>query len=254
MHKAPKYVLSNEGLVGDLGSNYVNATQVAKQLKHLFDNPKIILIIREQTSMIESMYRFWIKCGNTYSIEKFLRFDGEGFYTKQAKERFLRTRSRPMQTFDIKCLDYSKRVKAYYDIFGKENVLVLPFEMMKTDMALYLKTLFDFMELPVPAYKSEKALNTAFSNRMIRIARILNRAVMTDTNGLGFLPYRMQKYVPFPKKLDLLNIYKFLDSKIGNGNKPFNPSMNDKIRETFTGPNKTLSNLIGIDLGPYGYY
>ena len=108
--KESKILISSEALW--------QKSSLTKILKELFPNAKILLIIREQISWLESYYNYYIKLGDHAELE----------------EEILRNKA-----FNFNLLEIYQH---YVDNFGKENILVLPYEQIKEDERKFLDTLW----------------------------------------------------------------------------------------------------------------
>ena len=110
-------------------SNYItgeHALRNAQRLKAVFGEVKIIYVIREQISMLGSIYSQYLKMGGTRSFEDWFL---DPIECKGIIER----------------LKYDKNIEMYQEIFGKENVLTLLFEELKHDKKTFLKKLYSFI-------------------------------------------------------------------------------------------------------------
>lgn len=86
--------------------------------------------IREQKATALSSFREYIFLGGTLSLEEFIGTGHEALsFTPILREDFL--------AYDL-VVDY------YQQLFGAENVLVLPIEQLQKDRAGYIQTIFDF--------------------------------------------------------------------------------------------------------------
>ena len=103
--------LSYEGLVGH-GSLEASAgyqiEHTAQRLKNLFGRTKILFIIRNQKTFLESWYKDDIKFGFVASFKKWFM------------QRLLYTQ--------LNWIKYSSIIKVYNNLFGSENVKVVLFE------------------------------------------------------------------------------------------------------------------------------
>lgn len=117
-----KILYSNEVMVGSYTINFNNGYQIAHHIKNGFPNSKIIYVIRKQDDFIESLYRQAIRNGYSHSIKKFLNYKKGSFRINNYEND---------GQIDLFSLDYYKQLTFYTNIFGKENLLVLPYELLK---------------------------------------------------------------------------------------------------------------------------
>ena len=108
-------VISHERLSGNPHSSGFDAKKIASMLKSTFPKAKILIIVREQKSFILSNYFQYLSIGGTCNLNKYLntKYDGK----------------RPF--FSPNHIKYLPLITEYYNLYGKNNVLVLPYEMFK---------------------------------------------------------------------------------------------------------------------------
>jgi hypothetical protein len=124
-------VLSQERLVGGMHSGGYDVVIIANRLHDTIQNPKILLVIREQKSAIRSTYVQYVQDGGTIPIHYYLN-------PPINKDR--------IPLFDINFFNYNETIKLYYSLFGENNVLVLPYEMFMNDMGQLITALRDFLD------------------------------------------------------------------------------------------------------------
>ncbi|MFO7883877.1 MAG: sulfotransferase [Desulfobacteraceae bacterium] len=130
-------VLSVETLVGDPYFNPMAGELYAKRLKETFPNAKILLIIRSQADVLESLILQWVKTGWTGKMGINDFFKPKRFYTET-------------YTFDLSYFKYSGIIALYRHYFGKDNVKILGFEKFTENIPAGVKQIFEFMNLEVP--------------------------------------------------------------------------------------------------------
>ena len=190
--KGKKIGLSREALSA---SNYIsgeNAKRNALRIKEVFGNTKIIYVIREQYSMIETLFNEYVKAGGTQSFKD--------WFLDPISCRFLLER-----------LQYHKNVEMYYQIFGKKNVLVLTYDQLQTDPKFFLKEIFKFIGCKITEYYPDSAkerLNTKLSSFGIFFARFMNNFFRNyhHNNKANFLPLDkiVRFFIPSSLKKQLL--------------------------------------------------
>ncbi len=128
----PATVLSHEELSGmPCGYKTVNPMMVADNLRRLFPQAKILIVVRNQFSYLRSIYtyRVAIKGEESRSFAQFLEEEGAlGLWEK---------------------LEYDKLVSYYISLFGKDAVCVLPLELLKKDTGEFCRKLSLFLRVPV---------------------------------------------------------------------------------------------------------
>ena len=100
--------IHNGGLSGFLTDNV--AQKISK-----FNNPKVIIFIRNQYDIIASSYMQYVKEGGNYSISKYISHSSF-------------PRSNRSALFSYAHFDYYRLIKLYESLIGKENIYVYLFE------------------------------------------------------------------------------------------------------------------------------
>tara|TARA_B100001093_G_scaffold509751_1_gene574388 strand:- start:274 stop:1314 length:1041 start_codon:yes stop_codon:yes gene_type:complete len=143
-------------------SNYIegeNAERNAKRIKKVFGEVKIIYVIREQISMLSSIYSQYLKMGGTRNFND--------WFLDPIECRGI-----------IERLKYNKNIKMYQDIFGKENVLVLLFEELVEDKRKFLEKLYRFIgcqNINFEPEESEQVINSSLTTHGALILRTLQK-------------------------------------------------------------------------------
>lgn len=121
-------VISSENLVGNPLFGARDSVQMIERLKSLFPAAKILLTVRAQPSMAKSIYIQYVKRGGLMKPEQF--FDQKltpGYYG-----------------FEPNFLEYHWLVEKYAELFGENNVLVLPQEFLLSERDRFLSILLSF--------------------------------------------------------------------------------------------------------------
>lgn len=127
-------VLSDETLCGDPFQRRYDGSYVADRIHEVFPRAKILIGIREQKATAVSSYREYIFLGGTLSLEEFIGTGHEPLsYTPILREDFLA---------------YHLVVGYYHGLYGRENVLVLPIELLQRDQSGYIQRILDFCGCP----------------------------------------------------------------------------------------------------------
>lgn len=213
--------------------SYPDVRTKAERLAQVFEGDlKIIIILREQISILSSVYRDHpfepkdIVNGRPLSFE-------EWYKQMDALRYFSFT--------DL--LYYDQVVKIYDELFGADNVLVLPLELMNTDPKLYAKKMADFFDIKPAAIakklgkKPKNTGNTARLNQLRRIRRKLPASI------------HFSKILPQPVYDGLLNL-----AQKGDKEEISIPeNLKAEIAMRYSASNKALEPRIGISLKSLGY-
>lgn len=128
-------VISSETLSGEMFTGSRLSALVAERLAATCGGAKILLTVRAQLAVTRSIYIQYLKRGGRLSIEDFLGYSAEPNYG----------------WFNADVIHYGRLARHYGALFGHENVLVLPQELMAKDRQAWLGHLFRFvtgMDLP----------------------------------------------------------------------------------------------------------
>ena len=143
----------------------INRSIISKRLKKI-GTKKIIITIRNQIELIESLYRQYINQGGTLNLSDILLFEGD----------------HPNYSHGIliKMFDYYKLIKLYCHYFGRENILIINQKDLKENPNQAVKKIADFIN-DVELYNSfindpiSRKKNKALSYYSILILRFFNR-------------------------------------------------------------------------------
>lgn len=130
-------VVSHERLGGNPSYGGFDALEIAQRIKTVFPNARIFHVIREQRSMYLSTYYNYLAMGGTLSLKRFL------------KSRY----DRKAPGFSPAFFAYLPLIRAYIRLFGRENVLILPYEMFAREPEVFFQRLSAFAgrEIHIPA-------------------------------------------------------------------------------------------------------
>jgi len=231
-------VCSAEALIGNPYCGGYNAKQNADRLKQLFPDARILLIVREQRQLMRSLYKTMVVWGMPHSIKRLLS-PKDTSMAPQFNLDFLR--------FDL-ATDY------YQQLFGPDNVLVLPYEAFAADPQLFTKTILRHVGCEMTAAFAklpwQKRINSNQPLFNLYLQRCLNLLVSTPFNYAGILPstekavqnrIRRSKKNPFP----VFTHQWFEDD--------FRQKVASAFAGQFSGSNYRLQQLTGLDLAQYGY-
>lgn len=126
--KAKRIGFSYENLTCSLGHD-VGIVEKAKRLRRLLGSDvKIVYVIREQQDLLISLYKELLLWGVTVSFENFVErlvfTDFQGIFAD---------------------LQYAQIVDTYVNLFGRDNVLLVPFKQIVQDSSTVLDTISNFL-------------------------------------------------------------------------------------------------------------
>ncbi len=237
-------VLSHEELSGHpQGYKKISPFTTARNLRKLFPNAGILIIVRNQFDYLASIYAFRVAVKG-YESRDFDRFISE----EGAKGLF-------------EHLEYHRLIEYYQQLFGSEQVLVMPMELLTQSSEDLFNRLFAFIQVPYQRVARPRPMNVSTKSVLIlSFWRPINYIFERLLHLLIFL-FRMEdRKTPF-KRLR----YLFYDSKSKISvmlDKVFPATRKIDLKacseyprlvERFGKSNAYLERLIGCDLSTLGY-
>lgn len=227
--------ISHEGFVGCGEYSHINHKSNTEILKKLFPNAKIFLVIRKQDEWIESYYNEFI-ITNYITLNKAIGFKNNKFNPKN-------------KMLNIYKLNWFELYKSYEKYFGKDNVLILPYEMFREKPDEFLTKFYSFAKLE--SYYPETIIK--LNERKIRN---LEKSFL-HTNYNKFISSLNPDIELFIRKNDrgLQKILLwFFGKKINSNEQKLTYDQAKIILDIQKRNNQLLANEIKINLEKYGYY
>lgn len=177
----PLQLFSWEGLVGDYLGDYRDRPTMLSLMQQVAPEAQILLVIRRQAELANSLYKQALHRGHWPTAEAFLNYaDGAlGPFRPGAEANIA-----------VASLDFDAAVRTYEEAFGAERVHVLAYEWLRSDPDRFYGALEAALGQPVPRPQPGKALNVGYNTASARLARRLNRLFRTPHNPRGLIPYR----------------------------------------------------------------
>lgn len=241
----PKYEISRHVFSDDVltGAMFDNGMATIDRLHDAMPNVQIIMIIRNQVSIIPSAYRTYIKVGGVWSFRRYA-------------EEIIRQGK----------YDYTPMLRRYFELYGVENCHVLLFEdLMADDRAFVAKfmALLGVENIKEHDYSPAKPSPSGWFNTAMMIINNVTASFETiglDVAGRALRPNAKRALsVALRKRAYLLG--NVIDQKIikRKFNKKWtarqlgHEKAENMIRTAFHDSNRRLEKILGIDLSPYGY-
>lgn len=162
-----RMLFSYEPLTGHhLKTEFANRSQIARRLKSA-NVSKVIITIRNQTDILESTYKQYIKSGGVLKISEFFDFNGN-----------------PNPWFYINYFNYERIIDVYSNIFGRENVMIIQYEDFYSNNKLLNHQFARFLNLEKNDFQitTELRINKSLSNFSVKLLRILNHLTYNSYN------------------------------------------------------------------------
>jgi len=129
--------------------------KIANELHCIFPNAKILIVTRGFDTLIPSLYSQYISVGGVMSLKDFLNTE---------------------QSVFTSFYNYDYIMSLYIEVFGHENVLILPYELLKDNHTLFLKKIEDYCQIEHFDY-SNKNVNMSISNEYVPVFIKLSKIV-----------------------------------------------------------------------------
>jgi hypothetical protein len=159
----------------------IDTVEKARRLYDIFgEDTQIILVVRNQKEMIESLYKESIRFGYKGSFSDYLK------YIWQYKNRNF--------YYDF---HFDKINRLYTDLFGKKNVHILFFEDFRKQQGAFLESLSRIINIDPLINTIPSEFNKQLSNHELYIKRELNKKY-PHTFEKGFhSPFDTHRYIPY---------------------------------------------------------
>ena len=216
--------ISNEGFTA-----FISPTIMAKRLKNAFGDIKILIVLRNQKSILLSHYLHDIKIGYALSFERWL--------------------GRLFNSLRYQSFMFSHTIDAYNKEFGEKNVKVVLFEELFNEETT--TDILDFTGMPknkLDEIEYDLKVNAAYSPWSLVLTRWFNRNFGTKENQRAGFLYEIYRYRVVPK---IDRLYSMLGGK--KKSNYFNDSILAMIKEWYHEDNKRLTKILDRDLSDKGY-
>lgn len=236
-----RILASYESLTGPLWYNGLNRSSIPHRLKEL-GVTKVIITIRNQINEIDSCYRQYIQEGGILSFEEAVKTQEE-FSWKNI--------------IDLDYFNYFALIQLYAEVFGRQNVLVIPSELMKEDLEGTVGRIETFINAPSidETYLNKaqnQSSNKSLSNLSLRILRITNHFTRSKFKPSHLIhpaitTWKVRNFLQ--KQADPHIISKISD----RANYVKNSSLEETVKEHYQASNTKLANQFQLDLKSLGY-
>jgi hypothetical protein len=237
-------VYSEEIFTSSMGSVRCDRQEVAMNLANVFQkdglDPKILCTVRNQESIIVSMYTF------NYHMYRQLGMGGVNELVQKGVEEQDGTSARIMRQFR-----YYETIRHYEHAFGKENVELLTYEQLSEDPDSFLRALSEML-----------GIDASESLDLMKEAIWKNTTKSTD-DGSYTAPSKLYdvlgqlkaRYVPSLPSLREFELGKRLVDFIRGQGEDIRLSDESvrRIREYYREDNRKIANTLGVSLERFGY-
>ncbi len=168
-------VLSSERLSGNPHLGGGDSLIIADRIKEVFPNARILIIIREQVAVIASNYGQYVRQGGRMSLRRYL-----------VPPKYII----PGPGFSFINFEYHRLIGYYHELFGRSNVLVLPFEELRRDPGEFVNRVLRFGDVVELEKPPEKMLNRSLCYITLNLKRNFNWLFTQRYNSKGAIDCR----------------------------------------------------------------
>ena len=213
----------------------INEEQPCKNLKTLFPEGKIILVIRNQfdITLSEFAHRLREDIHPWNNIRNMHRFFAETFVSKL----------------------YDQTIQMLYQIFGKENVLVLPFELLNRQPEKFVESITRFtgFNFQLINYKPENTGTYEYAAVLkLRFQKRMERLRQSNFAGIRFVSDFIYNSILSQPLLSSF-MYSRFKKKYGNQRVTADEKIKKEFAPFFAQSNMRTQELTGINLAEFGY-
>ena len=169
-----------------------NLYTTAKALKYIFPEARILLSLREQYPILESLYCQAIREGAWLSVNSFIRYD-ERFNI------FNRIEHTTYPHIDVDYFKYDDIIDVYKKEFGSDSIKILLYEKFKYDSETYIRDLSNYFNEDINLNSISSPVNVRPGVIELFLLKILNRFIYKPNRQIG-LVYEQ----PFLSSLDYI--------------------------------------------------
>lgn len=162
-------VISHEALSSRPHHGRYYAPIVARRLHEVFPDARLLMVFREQVSMISALHVEHVRNGGMHSLAEFIGTGQE----PPGWEALCK----------LSFFHFDRLLAAYEAEFGKDRVLALPLEMLRYEPEAFLARLFGFVGLPVVPVPSGQRANPTWAPTATEACRLANRLVRRNPLG-----------------------------------------------------------------------
>jgi hypothetical protein len=238
-------VLSSPRLSGHSYSGGYDSKELADRLKRVFPEARILIVIREQRSMVASTYKQYVKAGGSCSLKNFLDPDLQRGFRVPA--------------FDYGHFEYDRLIAYYQSHYGPESVLALPYEHFVRDGRSFVERIAEFAGRAVPEEVLERMpyterFNPGRSALGVAVARPLNRfGPRTDMNPAPLIDSKAMHLLRNRVLNADLQGWPVVRGLAGRRESRYRRLVADAVGDRYVRSNRATVELTGTDLAEYGW-
>ena len=225
-------VFSQEGLYGDPWHGGALIKRNCDRIAAIFENPHVVIVLRNQPDFLQSLYHHYIKSGGT-----------------ETWKTFLCSQEHPL-IISPDYFMYGSYIQYLINVFGKDRVTVLFYEDFKRDAVAYLNQWCDILGVKREWWDKsilDRRENPSLSPALVPVMRFLNKFTSSSKHPNLLLPRNFHGGV---KKVMMR-----LSARLPHSGRPAIPQKAaDEFLKDCHDSNRLLEEIVGRDLEPLGYH
>ncbi len=234
-------VVSFERFSGNPFSGGYDSKEIADRLVQVFPEARVLVVVREQRSMIVSTYKQYVREGGALPPTKFMRPPA--------------SRSLRVPWFDLAHFEYHHLLGYYRRLFGPDAVLALTYEHFVRDPRSFVEQIASFAGKPLDAetldsLPYERRTNPGPPATAIALRRRLNvLGVRSDLNPAP--PLASPAFWRLGKRIDRHALAP--RRAVEHEEEKLRRAVAETVGDRYVESNRRTAELTGIDLGAYGW-
>ena len=228
-------LISSEGLVGTPWRGAIDGPERLKRISEHFENAKILVVIRNQIDILESFYKQYLLSGGTGTVDVLY-----GPPTLHVD-------------FRLGFLDYHKMAGFCADLFGRDRICVLPYELIRVEgHQAFCDRICDFFGLARIKLREEDiaSVRKGYDLNVAHYARFANYFLKSFFNPCG--PFRVSSF-PGRTVWFLARTAAAVERTIGRRRRIFDSERLEELCERYRAGNGELSTFCKVDVSKLGY-
>jgi Sulfotransferase family len=234
-------VVSFERFSGNPFSGGYDSKEIADRLAAVFPEARVLVVVREQRSMIVSTYKQYVREGGALPVRKFM----------------LPPTSKSMRVpwFDLRHFEYHHLLGYYRRLFGPEAVLALTYEQFVAEPSAFVEQIARFAGRPLSSevlasLRFDLKANPGPPATAIAARRVLNEiGVRSDLNPAP--PLASPAFWRLGKRIDRLSLAP--PQTVAREEAKLRRTVEETVSDRYVQSNRLTAELIGVDLGAYGW-
>jgi len=236
-----RIIICEEDLSGNVmtgGLHGCVSVEFAQRLRKVLPEIKVVIFIRHQLRMLESVYSYYLKVGGTEKLDFFL-------CPKSTKREFVSPR------FSLNHLEYDKLIGYYDSLFGSENVYVYCYEDFCSNNRNFLTSYSGELGLKINLDEVNLvSINKKSSYSSLKILRLMNHFTRK-----GFYPRNYYFHIPKWDKATIhaLRMFDLIFSKNIDIERILPESIILEMLDRFSASNRRLAEMRKLPLTEWNY-